>query len=903
MSKLEQKFNEMIEAVRDATIDFKPDNNQKLKLYAFYKQATEGDVQGKCPLAFKMVERAKWMAWNSVKGMNKEDAMRGYLKIFGSKYLPDEEDSPNQESDPESSAVEQPKPEPTFRESQRKAIDKVAVLGAGTMGSQIAAHFANARFPVILFDLKSKDGDPNSIINQSLQKLNKLNPAPLGSKESIKYITPANYEDGLSLLADCDLVIEAVAERLDIKEDLYTKVATNIKPGAILASNTSGLSITSLANFLPEDIKVNFCGIHFFNPPRYMPLIELTPHDKTNKDTLNKLETFLTSKLGKSVIRAKDTPNFIANRLGVFSMLVTCYYTEKMNIPLEVVDSLTGKKLGRAKSATFRTADLVGLDVLSDVINTMKSNLEDGWQELYQIPEWIQSLVDEGSLGQKTKKGLYRKDEDSIKVLDLDTKEYRPSEKKANKEVLEILAEKDWSKKLEGLRNSENNQAQFVWSTFREMFLYAANLVGEISNYPKDMDLAIRWGFGWTQGIFEIWQSAGWHKICDWLKEDIAAGKTLSDKTLPGWVEELETGVYVNNKEFSFSNNKLILRAMLPVHQNQLWPDMVINQHSNLSTSILYENDGVKLWQIKNYADVAILSFKSKMCAIGDSVLDGISEAINIAEEQSKALVIWQKQDIFSVGADLEEFGMKFMMNGEEAIKEIIRKGHQVISQKLRYSKIPVVTAVKGFAFGGGCETILHSDATVAAYESYVGLVEAGVGIIPGWGGSKEMAQRVSQAQDPWKDFERRYKNLAMAQVAKSAYEAKEMGFFRDDDTIVMNTKEVLLVAIKKAQLMTLASYQPPLKQKFKVFGETGIATVKALLVNMRDGNQISEHDYKIAVNLADAMCGGEIEKDTEVSEDWLLERELINFAELASSEKSAARMQHMLETGKPLRN
>lgn len=896
MTELEKKFEEMLKAVKDATIDFKPDNSQKLKLYAFYKQVKEGDNDTKKPSALKMVERAKWMAWDAIKGMSKEDAMRGYLKIFGDEYLPEGEDG-SQKSDIAK------KLEPVRRESQRQAIDKIAVLGAGTMGAQIAAHFANARFPVVLFDLKSDKANPNSIIEESLAKLTKLNPAPFGSEKSINYITPANYEDNLELLEGCDLVIEAVAERIDIKEGLYTKIAGHIKENAILASNTSGLSITTLASVLPENLKVNFCGIHFFNPPRYMPLVELIPHKDTNFEILDKLETFLVEKLGKSIIRAKDTPNFIANRLGVFSMLVTCHYTEKMNIPLEIVDELTGKKLGRAKSATYRTADLVGLDVLSHVIETMKDNLEDGWQSLYKTPNWIKNLIDNGALGQKTKKGLYIKESDGIKVLDLDTKEYRPSDKKADKEVLEILSEKDWAKKLEGLRNCDNVQAQFLWATFREMFLYAAHLVGDISNFPKDMDLAIRWGFGWKQGIFEIWQLAGWHKVAKWLNEDISAGKALSDNSLPSWISELETGVYKNNKEFSFTDNDLISREKLSVYDRQLFSDNVIEHTDEVDTETLYENDGVKLWQIADYKGVGILSFKSKMCSIGDDVLDGIHEAINYAEENLDAMVIWQYDDIFSVGANLEEFGIKFTMNGEAAIEEVIRKGHQIVTQKLRYSKIPTVAAVKGFAFGGGCETILHCDAAVAAHESYIGLVEAGVGIIPGWGGSKEMAQRASQAQDHWKDFEKRYKNLAMAEVAKSGYEAIEMGFLRESDTIVMNSKEVLAVALKKAQLLAFSQYHPPLKQKIKVFGETGIATVKALLVNMRDGNQISEHDYKIAVNLANTMCGGEIEKDTEVSEDWLLEKELENFTELAMSEKTEARMKHMLETGKPLRN
>ena len=893
ISKLEQKFNEMVQAVRDATIDFKPDNNQKLKLYAFYNQATVGDVEGKCPSVLKMVERAKWMAWDSIKGQSKDQAMRGYLAVFGHEFL--ESEAPKSSADIQAAV----KPEPSKR--QHVGIEKVAVLGAGVMGAQIAAHFANARIPVVLFDLKAKEGAPNALIDGALKKLTKLNPKPFGSAQAINYITAANYEDNLDLLKDCDLIIEAIAERMDWKKDLYHNIAPYVAKHAIIASNTSGLSIESLTESLPTHLHAHFCGVHFFNPPRYMPLVELIAHGGTKPDVLDQLETFLVQKLGKSIIRAKDTPNFIANRLGVFSMLATCYYTEKFNIPLEVVDGLTGKKLGRAKSATYRTADVVGLDTFAHVVDTMKNSLTDGWEKVYQLPNWIHALIEQGAFGQKTKKGLYVKEKDGLKVLDLQSQTYRLSDQKPDKAVTEILSEKDWSVKLEKLKNMDHPQAQFLWSCFRNSFHYAACLVGDISNYPKDMDLAIRWGFGWKEGIFETWQQAGWQQVARWIDEDIKSGKTLSSKALPQWVYELKEGVYGDNKSFSFTDNALVTRQELPVYKRQLHKDYVLGEHSTTPSVTLYENEGVRLWSVDE--EIGILSFKSKMCSIGDAVLAGISEAIKIAESKLKGMVIWQEQDIFSAGANLEEFGFKFMMHGKEAVYDVIQKGHQVITQELRYSKIPVVAAVKGFAFGGGCETLMHCDAVVAAHESYIGLVEAGVGIIPGWGGSKEMAKRASTAQDPWKDFEKRYKNLAMAQVATSAYEAIEMGFLRESDTVVMNSKEILSVAIEKARFLAYSSYQPPLKQKIKVFGEAGIATVKGLLVNMRDGNQISAHDYKIAINLADAMCGGEIEKDTYVSEDWLLKRELENFVELALSEKSAARMQHMLETGKPLRN
>ena len=891
MSELEQKFNDMVQAVRDETIDFKPDNSQKLKLYAFYKQAINGDIEGKCPSILKMVERAKWMAWNSIKGQSKEESMQGYLSVFGQKAVAEPKKAKPATAKAVDSAVKSP----------NRAIEKVAVLGAGVMGAQIAAHFANARIPVVLFDLKAKEGTPNALIEGALKKLQKLNPKPFGSSEAINYITAANYEDNLVLIQHCDLIVEAIAERMDWKQDLYHKIAPHVAKHAIIASNTSGLSIKALTASLPEQLHAHFCGVHFFNPPRYMPLVELIPHQSTKLEVLDKLESFLVQKLGKSIIRAKDTPNFIANRLGVFSMLATCYYTEKFNIPLEVVDGLTGKKLGRAKSATYRTADVVGLDTFAHVVDTMKNNLQDGWEKIYQLPRWIHLLIEQGAYGQKTKKGLYVKEKEGLKVLDLESKTYRLSDQKPAKEVTEILAEKEWSVKLEKLKNMDHPQAQFLWSCFRESFHYAACLVGDISNYPKDMDLAIRWGFGWKEGIFEIWQQAGWLTVAGWIDEDIKQGKTLSTQALPQWVYSLKDGVYGDNQSFSYSDNALVTRKQLPVYQRQFVEDYVLGEHNTIPTATLYENEGVRLWTIDD--EVGILSFKSKMCSIGADVLDGISQSIKIAEQKLKAMVIWQEKDIFSAGANLEEFGFKFMMHGKEAVYEVIQKGHQVITQELRYSKIPVVAAVKGFAFGGGCETMLHCDAVVAAHESYIGLVEAGVGIIPGWGGSKEMAKRASLAQNPWKDFEKRYKNLAMAQVATSAYEAIEMGFLRESDTVVMNSKEILSVAIEKAKYLAYCGYQPPLKQSIKVFGEAGIATAKGLLVNMRDGKQISAHDYKIACNLADAMCGGEIEKDTLVSEDWLLKRELENFVELALSEKSAARMQYMLETGKPLRN
>ncbi len=780
-------------------------------------------------------------------------------------------------------------------------ISKVAILGSGVMGAQIAAHFANARIPVVLFDLKSKDKDPCQIVNNSIAKLPKMNPKPLASVNFLSYITPANYDDNLELLKDCDLIIEAIAERLDWKEQLYNKIKSHISKNVIFASNTSGLSINTLAKTMPDYLRSRFCGIHFFNPPRYMSLVELIPAKETNSDILDQLEEFLVTYLGKNVIRAYDTPNFIANRLGVFSMLVTCIHAKNYDIPLEVVDKITGKELGRAKSATFRTADVVGLDTFLHVLDTMINGCHDGFECYYVKPDWINALVEKGALGSKTKAGIYIKDKDGTKVFDLKTNNYRLADKEPSTEIKEILANRSWSKRFELIKNSNAPEAKFLWACFRDTFAYAGVLLGEIADSPRAMDQALRFGFGWKEGLFEIWQQAGFSKILKWIDEDIKSSKCDYNIQLPQYLFNNPDGLYKDNQYYDIKTDKFVTRHQLPVYKRQLYPELVLNEKPDIVQNIVYENDGVKLWHSGD--DIGIITFKSKMCSIGMDVLNGLDNAISIAEDKFKAMVIWQEQDIFSVGANLEEFGSSIMTNGKKAVDNIITKGHNIISKKLRYSKIPVVAAVKGYAFGGGCEIMLHCDAVVASLESYIGLVEAGVGLLPGWGGSTEMAYRASLAIDSWRDFEMRYKNLALAKVATSAYEALEMGFLRQTDTIIMNSRELLYVAKNKARFIAESGYRPPVMPKFKVFGEQGIATINGLLVNMIAGKQISEHDYHIAKNIAYVMCGGDVEKNSIVSQDWVLNIEKNKFAELALSQKTADRIKYMLENGKPLRN
>ena len=442
--------------------------------------------------------------------------------------------------------------------SENFHIRKVAVLGAGVMGAQIAAHLVNANVETLLFDLPAQkndkgQGEPNAIVDKALDNLKKLDPSPLASPAKVQFIAAANYEQHIDKLRECDLVIEAIAERMDWKSDLYKKVAPYLGERTIFASNTSGLSINRLGAAFPENLRHRFCGIHFFNPPRYMHLVELIPCKETEAMLLDQLETFLVSTLGKGVVRAKDTPNFIANRIGVLSMLATKHHAEAFGLGFDTVDALTGRYLGRPKSATFRTLDVVGLDVFAHVVNTMRENLtDDPWHKHFELPSWLNQLVDQGALGQKSKKGIYQKIGKDIHVLDLHTREYRLSDAKVDDGVKDILRERDWAKKLAGLRGNSHPQAQFLWATFRDVFHYCALQLEHIADNARDLDLAVRWGFGWDSGPFEIWQAAGWQQVAGWIAADINAGKAMSDAPLPAWASDpARSGVHTAQGSFS----------------------------------------------------------------------------------------------------------------------------------------------------------------------------------------------------------------------------------------------------------------------------------------------------------------------------------------------------------------
>ena len=791
-----------------------------------------------------------------------------------------------------------------LRKDDRFLVRKAAVLGAGVMGAQIAAHLANANVKPILFEIAGPEKDRNANVRKAIDGLAKLNPSPLATASVAQQIVPANYDEHLGLLAECDLVIEAISERMDWKKGLFEKVAPHIAPGAIFASNTSGLSITELAKGLPAALRPRFCGIHFFNPPRYMRLVELVPTADTDPAILDRLETFLTTTLGKGVIRAKDTPNFVANRVGVFSMLATMHHTAAFKLGFDEVDALTGPAIGRGKSATYRTADVVGLDTMAHVVKTLGDTLpSDPWAAFYQAPEWLAKLIEKGALGQKTKAGVYVKKGKDIHVLDLGTGEYRPAAGAVAEEVQAILKEKKPSDQLAKLRASSHPQAQFLWSIFRDVFHYCAVHLGEIAHCARDVDFALRWGFGWQRGPFEVWQAAGWQSVARWIDEDIAAGKAMAKAPLPKWVTDGRQGVHAPDGSFSAATGRLVPRSTLPVYRRQLFPEQVLGERPPERGTTVFEDEGVRLWHQGD--GIAIVSFKSKMHSIGDEVLAGLNRALDEAERNFDALVIWHEPP-FAVGANLKA-ALEALKAGRFAEIEAMIALFQQTSLRLKYSLVPTVAAVDGMALGGGCEFVMHARRVVASLESYIGLVEVGVGLLPAGGGLKEFAIRVaawSRGGDGFPEMQRVFKQIAMAEVSKSAEHAREMGFLRAPDVVVFHPAELLYVAKQEARAMAESGARPALPPaRIPVAGDTGIATLKMMLVNMKEGGFISEHDYDIASRIAEVICGGAVEPGSLVDEKWLLDLERRHFVDLAKTAKSQERIEHMLKNGKPLRN
>ena len=805
---------------------------------------------------------------------------------------------------------------------QKFTVKKVAVLGAGVMGAQIAAHLVNCKIPVVLFDLAAKEGPKNGIVTRAIEGLKKLKPAPLGVPEDAALIQQANYEEHMDVLKECDLIIEAIAERMDWKSDLYHKIAPFIAEGAMVASNTSGLSITKLSEALPESIKPRFCGIHFFNPPRYMTLVELINTPTTGEAVLDNLEAFVTSGLGKNVIRAIDTPNFIANRVGIAGMLATMKEAENFGLSYDIVDDLTGKKLGRASSGTFRTADIVGLDTMAHVIKTLQDNLGDGpdktpdpFTDMYGTPPVLAKLLESKSLGKKTGAGFYKKVGRDILRLDPDSMAYVAGGAKAN-DVVGRMLKKPAGERLALLRNAEGTEARFLWALLRDQFHYAAVHLETIAETARDIDFAMRWGFGAKQGPFELWQQAGWLQVATMIKEDIDAGKAISKVPLPDWVFKGPVadagGVHTPQGSWSASAKKFVAKRQLPVYARQHFPEDVLGSNAPSFTTAgttLHEDDAIRLWTLDgDQNDVLIASIKTKMHAISPDVTEGLALGIDMAEKSYKGMVIWSNDAVFSAGADLQAMLPAFMMSGVAAIDEVEAELQNVML-KMRYAAVPVVSAIRGLALGGGCEMAVYSAKRVAAMESYIGLVEVGVGLVPGAGGLAYIARRAAEnaAKSTNKDMLpfliEGFTAAAMATVGTGAIDSRKVGYLLDSDVIVPNVNELLFVAINEARAMFDSGYRAPLKRSFPVAGRNGLATIKGQLVNMRDGGFISAHDFHIASLIAGVVCGGDVDNGTLVTEEYVMTLERKAFCSLLEHPKTQERIMGMMSTGKPVRN
>ncbi|MBT3854164.1 MAG: 3-hydroxyacyl-CoA dehydrogenase/enoyl-CoA hydratase family protein, partial [Thiotrichales bacterium] len=731
-----------------------------------------------------------------------------------------------------------------------KAFTKIAVLGSGTMGGQIAAHFANLGFDTLMFDTSEE------ALSKSLAMMKKLKPTPFASPSVSASIKTATY-DNLDALSSCDFIIESIVENLDIKKQLFKKISPHVNDNAVLVTNTSGLSIQQIAETSPESLRSRIFGVHFFNPPRYMPLVELIRTSYSDESLLNKAEGFITSALGKEVVYAKDSPAFVANRIGVFSFMAVLKHAENFNLPADTVDALTGKRIGRPVSATFRTLDVVGLDVMANVVKNIYENAKDDpWIELFKIPDWIESLIEKGSLGSKTRKGIYEKIGKDIRVFDPNDGEYRLSDKTISSKVKKILKDcGSIENALLELSKSDDPQAQFLWSVHRDVFHYTAFHLEHIAETARCVDLALKSGFAWQKGIFEQVQITGWSQVRELLNKDLKEGKTLSSQALPAWVMD-QPFVYSDEGAFDPNKSQFIPRSSHPVYERHLNKALLNGEKQN-QFDILIDGESTKLIDIGN--GIASVSFKTKMNVLSSSVLTELPECLDYLENNGfHALVFRQEQEHFCAGANLYEvisavklgllekdpgIASKAKKKAFEvmhpelpklgklySIKKTVRMLQDLL-MRLKHGKILTIAAVDGLALGGGCELLLHCNKVVASMNSYIGLVEVGIGALPAGCGSKEMALRAylnKESDDIFPLLSKHFEQIAMAKVSASALEAREMGYLTSEDVIIANPNELLYVAKHQALAMLESGFRPPLDDTFKVVGKAGHANIMA---------------------------------------------------------------------------
>ena len=806
-----------------------------------------------------------------------------------------------------------------------KAFSKIAVLGSGTMGGQIAAHFANLGFDTMMFDTSEE------ALSKSIAMMKKLKPTPFASASVSRLIKTSTY-DNLEALSSCDFIIESIVENLDIKKQLFKQISPHVNDNAILVTNTSGLSIQKIAESSPEKLRSRIFGVHFFNPPRYMPLVELIRTSYSDEVLLNKAEGFITSALGKEVVYAKDSPAFVANRIGVFSFMAVLKHAENFNLAADTVDALTGKRVGRPASATFRTLDVVGLDVMSNVVKNIYENAKDDpWIELFKIPDWIEALIEKGSLGSKTRKGIYEKVGKDIYVFDPKDGEYRLSDKAISSKVKKILKDSgSIENALLELSKSDDPQAQFLWSVHRDVFHYTAFHLEHVAETARCVDLALKSGFAWQKGIFEQVQITGWSQVRELLNKDIKEGKTLSTQPLPAWVMN-QPFVYSDEGAFNPNKNQFIPRSTHPVYERQLNKALLSGEKQN-QLEVLIDGESTKLIDIGN--GIASISFKTKMNVLSASVLTELPECLDYLESNNfHALVFRQEQEHFCAGANLYEVISAIKLGLLEkdpgvtskakkkafevmhpelpklgklySIKNTVRMLQDLL-MRLKHGKILTIAAVDGLALGGGCELLLHCNKVVASMNSYIGLVEVGIGGIPAGCGSKEMALRAylnKESDDIFPLLSKHFEQIAMAKVSVSALEAREMGYLKSEDVIIANPNELLYVAKHQALAMLESGYRPPLDDTFKVVGKAGYANIMAQVANLFEGHFMSEHDKYCISSLAKVMTGSLVEENTVVNSKMILDLERKYFVELLGTQKTQDRIEFMLRNSKPLRN
>ena len=806
-----------------------------------------------------------------------------------------------------------------------KIFSKIAVLGSGTMGGQIAAHFANLGFEVVMFDTS------HEALSKSLNMMKKLKPTPLASQSVIGLIKTSTY-DTMDVLSKCDFIIESVVENLDIKKQLFSNIAPYVNDDAVLVTNTSGLSIQKIAEHSPESLRSRIFGVHFFNPPRYLPLVELIRTSFSDEKLLHKAEGFITSALGKEVVYAKDTPAFIANRIGVFSFLAVLKHAEKFSLSADTVDALTGKRIGRPASATFRTLDVVGLDVMSNVVkNIYKNAKDDPWVELFKLPDWIDNLIAKGSLGSKTKKGIYEKIGKDIYVYDPASDQYRLSDKTISSEVKKILKENgNIENSLLALSKCDDPQAQFLWSVHRDVFHYACYQLEHVAETVRCVDLALKSGFAWQRGIFEQVQLTGWSEVRDSLNIDINNGAALSSESLPSWVLD-KSFVYSDEGAYDPNKNQYTPRSSHPVYDRQLFKPLLKGEKQH-QQDILLDGESTKLVDIGN--GVASISFKTKMNVLSSSVLTELPKCLDFLEDNGfNVLVFKQEQEHFCAGANLYEIISAIKLGllekdpgmTSKAKKKAFELMHpelpklgklysikktvamlQELFMRLKHGKILTIAAVDGLALGGGCELLLHCNKVVASMNSYIGLVEVGIGALPAGCGSKEMTLRAytnKETDDIFPLLSKYFEQIAMAKVSASALEAKEMGYLKADDVIIANPNELLYVAKQQALALLDSGFKSPLDSTFKVVGKAGYANIMAQVTNLHEGHFISEHDNHIVTHLAKVMTGSKVEENTTVNSQMILDLERKYFIKLLGTQKTQDRIEYMLRNSKPLRN